>query len=254
MKLSRLPLRYFDRQSRGEILSRVTNDIDNIAQTLQQTMSQLLTSVLTIVGVLAMMFWISLDPRADRAGHGPGVGVRRGADRQAGAAAVHPAVVDDRQAQRTHRGDVHRTLAGQGVRPAAGGDGGVRRAQRQALQRVVPGAVRLRAHPADDDVHRQPQLRAGRRHRRPAGGVRRSVDRRRAGVHPVLAPVQPADHAGRVDGEPAAVRGRLGRAGLRAARRAGAVAGSGDAGAAARHPRVGSRSTMSRSATTRTYR
>jgi ATP-binding cassette subfamily B multidrug efflux pump len=58
-KLSRLPLRYFDQQPRGEILSRVTNDIDNVAQTLQQTMSQLLTSVLTIVGVLAMMFSIS---------------------------------------------------------------------------------------------------------------------------------------------------------------------------------------------------
>jgi len=59
VKLSRLPLRYFDRQSRGEILSRVTNDIDNISQTLQQTMSQIVTSLLTIVGVLAMMFWIS---------------------------------------------------------------------------------------------------------------------------------------------------------------------------------------------------
>jgi len=59
VKLSRLPLHYFDRQPRGEILSRVTNDIDNIAQTLQQTMSQIVTSLLTIVGVLAMMFWIS---------------------------------------------------------------------------------------------------------------------------------------------------------------------------------------------------
>ncbi|MDA8323919.1 MAG: ABC transporter ATP-binding protein [Actinomycetota bacterium] len=58
-KLSRLPLRYFDRQPRGEILSRVTNDIDNLAQSLQQTLSQVVTSLLTIVGVLAMMFWIS---------------------------------------------------------------------------------------------------------------------------------------------------------------------------------------------------
>lgn len=58
-KLSRLPLRYFDQQQRGEILSRATNDTDNIAQTLQQTLSQLVTSLLTIVGVLAMMFWIS---------------------------------------------------------------------------------------------------------------------------------------------------------------------------------------------------
>lgn len=58
-KLSRLPLRYVDAQPRGELLSRVTNDIDNVAQTLQQTLSQLITSVLTVVGVLGMMFWIS---------------------------------------------------------------------------------------------------------------------------------------------------------------------------------------------------
>lgn len=58
-KLSRLPLAYFDRTPRGEILSRTTNDIDNISQSLQQTMSQLLTSLLTVIGVLAMMFYIS---------------------------------------------------------------------------------------------------------------------------------------------------------------------------------------------------
>ncbi|MEU7105098.1 ABC transporter ATP-binding protein [Streptomyces sp. NPDC046215] len=58
-KLGRLPLSYFDKQQRGEVLSRATNDIDNIQQTLQQTLSQIAFSVLTIVGVLAMMFWIS---------------------------------------------------------------------------------------------------------------------------------------------------------------------------------------------------
>jgi ATP-binding cassette subfamily B multidrug efflux pump len=58
-KLNRLPLRYFDGQPRGELLSRVTNDIDNISQTLQQTMSQLLTSLLTVLGVLVMMLVIS---------------------------------------------------------------------------------------------------------------------------------------------------------------------------------------------------
>lgn len=58
-KLSRLPLSYFDRAKRGEVLSRATNDIDNVSQTLQQTMGQLINSLLTIVGVLAMMFWIS---------------------------------------------------------------------------------------------------------------------------------------------------------------------------------------------------
>jgi ATP-binding cassette subfamily B protein len=58
-KLSRLPLSYFDRQPRGEILSRVTNDIDNLQQSLQQSLSQLVTSLLTIVGVLTLMFVIS---------------------------------------------------------------------------------------------------------------------------------------------------------------------------------------------------
>jgi ATP-binding cassette subfamily B protein len=58
-KLHRLPLSYFDRVPRGELLSRVTNDIDNIQQTMQQTLSQLLTSLLTLVGVLGMMLWIS---------------------------------------------------------------------------------------------------------------------------------------------------------------------------------------------------
>jgi ATP-binding cassette subfamily B protein len=58
-KLARLPLSYFDQQPRGEVLSRATNDTDNIAQTLQQTFSQLVTSLLTIIGVLAVMFWIS---------------------------------------------------------------------------------------------------------------------------------------------------------------------------------------------------
>ncbi|MFF3829816.1 ABC transporter ATP-binding protein [Streptomyces sp. NPDC002455] len=58
-KLARLPLSYFDKQQRGEVLSRATNDIDNISQTMQQTMGQLINSLLTIVGVLIMMFWIS---------------------------------------------------------------------------------------------------------------------------------------------------------------------------------------------------
>jgi ATP-binding cassette subfamily B multidrug efflux pump len=58
-KLHRLSLSYVDGQPRGDLLSRVTNDIDNLAQSLQQTLSQLVTSTLTIVGVISMMFWIS---------------------------------------------------------------------------------------------------------------------------------------------------------------------------------------------------
>jgi len=58
-KLDRLPLKYFDGQPRGELLSRVTNDIDNIQQSLQQTISQVLNSVLTVIGVAVMMFTVS---------------------------------------------------------------------------------------------------------------------------------------------------------------------------------------------------
>ena len=58
-KLARLPLKHFDSHAHGDMLSRVTNDIDNITTTLQQGMSQFLTSTLTIVGVLAVMVWIS---------------------------------------------------------------------------------------------------------------------------------------------------------------------------------------------------
>jgi ATP-binding cassette, subfamily B, multidrug efflux pump len=58
-KLNRLPLSYFDGAPRGELLSRVTNDIDNISTSLQQSLSQLLTSLLTVVGVVTMMFVLS---------------------------------------------------------------------------------------------------------------------------------------------------------------------------------------------------
>jgi ATP-binding cassette subfamily B protein len=58
-KLSRLPLQFFDKQPRGELLSRVTNDIDNVSLSLQQTISQLLFGLLTVIGVMVMMFVVS---------------------------------------------------------------------------------------------------------------------------------------------------------------------------------------------------
>ncbi|MGW0803348.1 ABC transporter ATP-binding protein [Nonomuraea sp. NPDC002799] len=58
-KLGRLPVSYFDRRPRGEVLSRTTNDIDNVAQCMQQTLSQITNSSLLLLGVLAMMFWLS---------------------------------------------------------------------------------------------------------------------------------------------------------------------------------------------------
>jgi ATP-binding cassette subfamily B protein len=58
-KINRLPLSYFDQMARGEMLSRVTNDIDNVSQSMQQTLSQVLTSLLNVVGVTVMMFVVS---------------------------------------------------------------------------------------------------------------------------------------------------------------------------------------------------
>ena len=58
-KIGRLPLSYFDTQSRGDLLSRVTNDVDNISNSLQQGLSQILNSLLTVISILIMMIWIS---------------------------------------------------------------------------------------------------------------------------------------------------------------------------------------------------
>ncbi len=58
-KLARLPLKFFDGRTHGEILSRVTNDVDNISNTMQQSLTQLITSIVTIIGVIIMMLTIS---------------------------------------------------------------------------------------------------------------------------------------------------------------------------------------------------
>ncbi|AZG46465.1 putative ABC transporter ATP-binding protein [Gordonia insulae] len=58
-KVHRLPLRYYDASARGDLLSRVTNDLDNLSQSLQQTVAQFLNSVLMVIALLVMMIWIS---------------------------------------------------------------------------------------------------------------------------------------------------------------------------------------------------
>ena len=120
-KLHRLPLRYFDRMPRGELLSRVTNDIDNVSQTLQQTMSQLLTSLLTVSRRAGRDGPDLAAARGDRAGQHPAVGGRDHPDREAVAEAVRGAVGQHRQAERAHRGGVHRARARHRVRPPARG-------------------------------------------------------------------------------------------------------------------------------------
>jgi ATP-binding cassette subfamily B multidrug efflux pump len=58
-KINRMPLRYFDGTNHGEVLSRITNDVDTVSQTLNQSMTQIITSIVTVIGVLVMMFTIS---------------------------------------------------------------------------------------------------------------------------------------------------------------------------------------------------
>ncbi|MBE3066046.1 MAG: ABC transporter ATP-binding protein [Chloroflexi bacterium] len=58
-KINRMPLRYFDGTNHGEVLSRITNDVDTVSQTLNQSLTQIITSVITVIGVLVMMFSIS---------------------------------------------------------------------------------------------------------------------------------------------------------------------------------------------------
>ncbi|WP_298710122.1 ABC transporter ATP-binding protein [Micrococcus sp. 2A] len=58
-KLNRLPLSYFDTRQRGDLLSRTTNDVDNVQQAMQQAFATLVYSVLTIIGIVGMMFWLS---------------------------------------------------------------------------------------------------------------------------------------------------------------------------------------------------
>ena len=120
-KIGRLPLSYFDTHPRGDLLSRVTNDIDNISTTLQQVLTQLITSRAhgdrraghDVLDVAAA--------GGDLAADGAAVVRRDDADRQALAEAVRRPVGVDRDAQRPRRADVHRPRPGQGVRPLARG-------------------------------------------------------------------------------------------------------------------------------------
>ena len=220
-KLARLPLRYFDSHPHGDILSRVTNDIDNLSTTLQQGLSQLLTSVLTVVGVLAMMFWISPLLAAISMITIPlailiTFLIARRSQVQFAAQWQRTGTLNG-LVEETHTG--HTLVQVYGRRGATVDE--FDRQNREPVRGELPGAVPLRADPAGDAVRRQRQLRRDRRPRRLPGRLRGAVARRRAGVHPVLAPVHDAAHPDRQPDEPAAVRPRLRRARLRVPRRGG---------------------------------
>ena len=144
-KINVLPLSYIDKQSRGDLLSRVTNDIDNVAQSLQQTLNQMLTSVLLLVGVAIMMFTISplLALVALTTVPVSVFGMRTIA--KPGPAAVHVAVAQHGLAERTDRGDVHRSRGREGVRPPARGRGAFPHHERRAVRRLRSARSSCRA-------------------------------------------------------------------------------------------------------------
>ena len=144
-KFSRLPLKFFDSRTHGEIMSRAVNDLDNISSTLQQNLTQLITSVLTVIGVIIMMLtisWIltlvvvltlplSVDVRRARS---PSARRVTSCSQQKALGALNGHVAE-MYARPHHR---HR------LRPRAALGRDVRRAERDVLRRRVAGAVRHR--------------------------------------------------------------------------------------------------------------
>jgi ATP-binding cassette subfamily B multidrug efflux pump len=226
-KLAKLPLRYFDSHARGDILSRVTNDIDNIANTLQQSLTQIITSVLTIIGVLGMMFWINW--------------LLAGISLLTVPISVVVTVFVAKRSQKQFALQWERTgdLNGH-VEEMHTGRNIVKVFGREKESEAVFDEKNDKLYQASfkaqfiSGIRRQPELRVGRRDRRREGRLRHAVARRRAGVHPVLEAVHVADHAGRKHHERDAVGGRFSGARVRAARRDRGERGARDAGAADR--------------------
>ena len=248
-KLHRLPLGYVDSRPRGELLSRVTNDIDNVSQSLQQTMSQLLTSLLTVVGVLAMMVVISplLALIALLTVPLSAWMTRAIAKRSQGQFVAQWRYTGELN------GQIEEAFTGHELVTVFG-----RRAEVEAAFAAKNDELRGAGYRAQfvSGIIMPSMMFLGNLNYvavavvgalRVASGA--MTPGRGAGVHPVLAAVHPAAHAGGVDGEPAAVRRGLGRAGVRAARRARADAGAGDVLRGAPSGAAGWRSSTCRSAT-----
>ena len=172
-KLNRLPLGYIDRHQRGDLLSRVTNDIDNLAQSLQQSLSQLLTSALTIVGVVIMMVvHLAVARRWSRSSR-----CRcRCSSIKTIAKRAQPRFVAQWRHTGTLNAQVEEAFTGHSLVKAFGRQREVEArfaATNEELYQASFGAQFVSGHhPAGDDVHRQPELRRHRRHRRSAGGRR----------------------------------------------------------------------------------
>ena len=144
-KLGRLPLKFYDSRTHGEIMSRAVNDMDNISNTLQQSLTQLITSVVTIIGVIVMMLTISwLLTLVALVTLPLSIGVTT-AHRQALAALLRQPAARPGRAERPRRGDVHRPPHRQGVWPRAAVGRRVQRHERRGSTTRAGGRSSSRA-------------------------------------------------------------------------------------------------------------
>ena len=224
-KINRLPLSYFDRSPRGELLSRVTNDIDNISQALQQTLSQLFTSLLTVIGVVIMMFVVSPLLALIALVTIPISVLVTGV---IGKRAQKQFVAQWRTTGELN-GHVEEAFTGQSLVKVFGRRAEVEEVFRQRNEGMYSSSF---AAQFISGMIMPTMMFIGNLNYviiAVVGGLRVASGTmnlgRRAGVHPVHPDVHPAPHPGGLDGQPAAVRRGFGGAGLRGAGRPRARAG-----------------------------
>lgn len=129
-KIAVVPMSYFNGHSKGDVLSRITNDVDTLGQSLNQSVTQLITSVTQIIGVLVMMLSISLPLTGRHRAHAAGRRDYLNGDDSLLAAVLPRAAAGPRHRQRHYRGGFCRPERHSGVRPRRGFDRGVRPSKR----------------------------------------------------------------------------------------------------------------------------
>ena len=220
-KIDRLPLAYFEKRTVGEVLSRITNDVDTLGQSLNQSITQLITSVTTMIGVLIMM--LSISPRMTLI-----------------ALLILPVslalvllVVRFSQkyfkAQQATLGVVNgqveevycRPQRGQGLQPRGRGAERLQRRQRQAVRIRLEEPVPLGPDDAHHELCGQPGLCGGGHRGQHLCRQRHHHHRRHPGLHPVRQELHPAHPAAVAGVQHAAEHGRCRRAGVRVPERAG---------------------------------
>lgn len=208
-KIHRMPMRYFERNTVGDVLSRITNDVDTMSSGMAQSVTQLVTNVTMLVGVLVMMLRISWLMTLIALIVLPVTGVLTGR------------IVKRSQryfvAQQKNLGDINgkveETYAGHNVVCAFNREGATQRSSTPSTRGSTARRGRasfVRAHVAGDDVCQQARLRVRGRARRLACRARHHHDRRHSGISQLHGELHAADHAAGADQHAAADHGGRG--------------------------------------------